>query len=348
MKCFDCENEMVSKTIYVNKKLIKFNECETCGSLWIDADQLKIMSFDSMKTLVKANDVLKASGDLKSCLKCEDERLVKVHFIDDKDILLDRCDKCGGLWLDGGDLKSMSGKDGKKMPESGGDFSEFINDVYALVYQRDEAVNVHVNSDEQYVPIGGAKFIRETEFQCPACTAKLNNYKSFGVNIEGCEQCGGVWLDKDELRKLKDNATKGKWTTLRWMDDEVESVEKTNAMPSKRLCPKCETKNMIFTHFADSGIIIDWCPSCHGIWLDKNEFNAILHLLRQKLFSEESTDEMKKKVYEEIKEIWHGPEGKISEILDAKAAISALIETEIFEHPTLLKILAGISMSRVV
>ena len=44
---------------------------------------------------------------------------------------------------------------------------------------------------------------------------------------------------------------------------------------------------------------------------------------------------MKKKVFEEIKEIWTGPESKISEILDAKAAISALINITIFEHPSL-------------
>ena len=48
---------------------------------------------------------------------------------------------------------------------------------------------------------------------------------------------------------------------------------------------------------------------------------------------------MKKKVYEEIKEIWDGPQDNISEILDAKAAISALINIMIFEHPKLCKLL---------
>ena len=48
---------------------------------------------------------------------------------------------------------------------------------------------------------------------------------------------------------------------------------------------------------------------------------------------------MKSKVYEEIKEIWDGPEDKLSEIFDAKAAISALINITIFEHPGLCRFL---------
>ena len=52
---------------------------------------------------------------------------------------------------------------------------------------------------------------------------------------------------------------------------------------------------------------------------------------------------MKGKVFEEIKEIWDGPESKISEVLDAKAAISALINITIFEHPALYKLLTNFS-----
>jgi hypothetical protein len=44
---------------------------------------------------------------------------------------------------------------------------------------------------------------------------------------------------------------------------------------------------------------------------------------------------MTQKVYAEIREIWDGPEGAVSEILDAKAAISALLNIKIFEHPKL-------------
>ena len=70
--------------------------------------------------------------------------------------------------------------------------------------------------------------------------------------------------------------------------------------------------------------------------MDKNEFQEIVKYLRDKL-NGFSSAEMKVKVKEEIKEILDGPEDKISEILDSKAAISALINITIFEHPALCK-----------
>ena len=99
---------------------------------------------------------------------------------------------------------------------------------------------------------------------------------------------------------------------------------------------------MVSTSFGDSTILIDWCPQCSGIWLDRDEFEEIIGFLKNKL-DELSSAEMKKKVYQEIKEIWNGPEDKISEILDAKAAISALINITIFEHPALYNSLTRFS-----
>jgi len=156
----------------------------------------------------------------------------------------------------------------------------------------------------------------------------------FRIEIDGCPNCKGIWLDKDELRKLKDKSEKDSWATLRWMDDEIEAIEKANAMPSKRECPKCKGESLISTSFGDSNILIDWCPSCQGTWLDRDEFQEIVNHLSTKL-SKVSAADMKKNVYEEIREIWEGPENITSEILDAKAAICALINISIFEHPEL-------------
>ena len=49
-------------------------------------------------------------------------------------------------------------------------------------------------------------------------------------------------------------------------------------------------------------------------------------------------------VITEVKKIWSGnSESKISEILDVKAAISALAGIAIFEHPTLFRLLTAVS-----
>ena len=108
------------------------------------------------------------------------------------------------------------------------------------------------------------------------------------------------------------------------MDDEVDAAARANAVPSNRSCPKCDGIKLVSASFGDSKVLVDWCPSCKGAWLDRDEFQAIIQFLSKKLIKLSST-EMKEKVYEEIKEIWDGPESQIAEILDAKAAIWALI-----------------------
>lgn len=124
------------------------------------------------------------------------------------------------------------------------------------------------------------------------------------------------------------------------MDDEIEAIAGTSAIASRRVCPKCEGVLFVSATFGDSKILVDWCPKCNGIWLDRDEFQEIIEFLRGKL-NKLSSGEMAKQVYEEIKEIWGGSENKVSEILDAKAAISALINITIFEHPKLFGLLTA-------
>ncbi len=72
--------------------------------------------------------------------------------------------------------------------------------------------------------------------------------------------------------------------------------------------------------------------------MDRDELSQIIKCLRDKL-NDLSSEEARAKVVEEIKEIWQGREGTLSEILDAKAAVSALINITIFEHPVLCNML---------
>ena len=191
-------------------------------------------------------------------------------------------------------------------------------------------------------PIKNAELKSATAYTCPACATNLNLYTAYGIEVEGCPNCKGIWLDRDELKKLKDKSEKWSWRTLRWMDDEVEAIEKSNFISSERVCPKCKEEQLVSTNFGNSDITIDWCPSCHGKWLDKDEFQRIMKHLHSEL-DKLSSGKMLNKIYEEIKEVWDGPEGRISEILDAKAAISALINITIFEHPKLSKLLIEFS-----
>ena len=337
MRCLNCNEEMVNNLVQTKKVQIAYDICEACGSLWLDAGELDKMAFQVAGSIEYCSkDKAKGiSESAKSCVRCRGTTLDKVLFIGYSDTVLDHCRNCGGFWLDGGELDLINKELQKIMPVSGKGFSEFVNNVHLPYWHK----RVRKKSSEtdftiEIPPIKDAKLKAQTGYICPACQKQLNLYDVFRIEIDGCPNCKGIWLDKDELRKLKDKSEKGSWATLKWMDDEIEAIEKANAMPSKRECPKCKGEPLVSTSFGDSKILLDWCPLCHGTWLDRDEFQEIVNHLSTKL-SRLSAGEMKKKVYEEIREIWDGPENIISEILDAKAAIYALINISIFEQPAL-------------
>ncbi len=341
MKCLNCNEEMINNLVQTKKDKISYDICEACGSLWLDAGELDKMAFQVTGSIEYCSKD-KAGGiseSTKKCPRCEDTVLAKVFFIGYSDIVLDRCRNCGGFWLDGGELDLVNKELQEIMPVTGGGFSEFVNNVHLPYwYKRVRRKSSETDISVEVSPIKDAKLKSETTYICPVCESNLNLYTVYGIEIEGCPKCRGIFLDRDELRKLKDKSERGSWTTLRWMDDEVEAIGKANAMPSKRVCPKCKGVKLISATFGDSTIIIDWCPNCNGAWLDRDEFQQIVKYLRDKLMKLSSA-EMKSKVYEEIKEIWDGPEDKLSEIFDAKAAISTLIEITKFEHPKLYNFL---------
>ena len=341
MKCLNCKEEMINYDVQTKKDHISYNVCEACGSFWLDAGELKKMAYQVEGDIeVSSEDKIEdISGPKKKCPRCPDTTLDKVFFLGYSDIILDRCGNCEGFWLDGGELDLINKELQEIMPIKGHGFSDFVNNVHLPYwYKKIRKKSSETDFMIDVPPIKDAKFKSETSYVCPACSAKLNQYEVYGIGIEGCPKCKGLWMDKDELRKLKDRSDQGSWRTLEWMDDEVDAIEKSQAVASKQMCPKCQQTRLISTSFGDSKTIIDWCPSCQGTWLDRDEFQDIVDFLKSKL-NAMSSEDMTKEVYKEIKEIWKGPDGLISEMLDAKAAISTLINIKIFEHPKLYETL---------
>ncbi len=336
MKCLNCRTEMTNNLVQTKKDRISYDVCDDCGSLWLDAGELNKMAFqvDGSIEVCSKDKIEDDSGRGRNCPRCDDMTLDKVSFVGG-DLILDRCANCQGFWLDGGELDLVNKELLDIMPVKGKGFSEFVYNVHLPYwYKRVRKKSSETDFKVDVLPIKGAELKSQTEHKCPTCRASLSVYTVFGIEFEGCSTCKGVLLNRDELRKLKDQATRGTWRVLRWMDDEVEAVGRANVVPSGRMCAKCSGAHLVTTCFGDSNILIDWCAKCNSVWLDRDELEGIIEYLREKL-NKLPSDEMKKKVLEEIKEIWTGPESKISEILDAKAAISALINITIFEHPSL-------------
>lgn len=110
--------------------------------------------------------------------------------------------------------------------------------------------------------------------QCPRCNVPLQSdtvkdmYFS-NVSIESCPSCKGQWLQSDQLEFLA-------------KEYDVVLLEFRKIPPLKEqlkalTCPSCGINQPMdkVEHERDAKVILDSCPKCNGVWLDKGELDAI-------------------------------------------------------------------------
>ncbi len=88
---------------------------------------------------------------------------------------VDGCPSCGGLWLDGGELKALA-----------------------------QEPSLLLAAGNQFAP-GLQAGPRRGDHACPACRQPLVQfeYDQFrGVRLDRCKACGGVWLDHGEAQEI--------------------------------------------------------------------------------------------------------------------------------------------------
>ncbi len=113
--------------------------------------------------------------------------------------------------------------------------------------------------------------------RCPKCQGGLRTTTYEGIDIETCGSCGGEWIDSGEL---------GKITRIREVKFPPEArraiAESTTITPviledvdRDLKCPKCSGVTDALNYGGDTGIIIDRCTQCRGIWLDRDELEKI-------------------------------------------------------------------------
>ena len=89
------------------------------------------------------------------------------------DIEVDLCPEGGGVWFDPGELSRAVGR-------KVGDY--LTKDI-------------------------GTK--SESQLVCPRCGGLMDLEYADEVEVDACIKCGGAWLDKGELEKLKEKAARG-------------------------------------------------------------------------------------------------------------------------------------------
>jgi uncharacterized protein len=117
--------------------------------------------------------------------------------------------------------------------------------------------------------------------QCPSCQKTLHTMTYEGIKVETCNACGGEWLDAEELGHVV------KAREVRFSAQERQAIAQATSITGVRLsdvdrdlsCPKCDGTTDALNYGGDTGIILDRCTSCHGLWLDGGELEKVQQLI---------------------------------------------------------------------
>ena len=109
--------------------------------------------------------------------------------------------------------------------------------------------------------------------KCPNCRIDLVSQDLKGIVLDHCEKCDGLWFDKGELDRAKNEADENLegFDYPLWIETDKMSAAKGN-----RLCPKCHENMAVVNYAGYEDVPVDLCHTCHGVWLDKGELERIV------------------------------------------------------------------------
>ncbi len=120
MNCPKCVGVLKEQTIGI-KSPITVDTCFACGGIWFDKDELELLvnkqildtaEFDLEAEPLKDDDLMKEIDlDKKEaiCPRCTgNKKMVKKISKRNKDVTIDFCENCGGVWLDSGEFAKIS------------------------------------------------------------------------------------------------------------------------------------------------------------------------------------------------------------------------------------------------
>ncbi len=344
MHCLNCGAEMTNNRVSTAREQVTYDMCERCGALWLDAGELDRMAFRVAGSVEASSyePLAEPEPDPKPCPRCDNAHLYRVHFLDATDIVLRRCRNCGGFWLDGGQLDALDQELERDMPVSGRGFADFVHNVHVPYwYQRVQRRSGEVETPREAPPLPGAARAGAADAACPACGKQLAHYRAFGMPFLGCPACKGMFLSLDELRRFK---SAGDDVRLRWMNGEINQLERASAVATRRDCPRDPDTRMVGAILGKSSLMLDWCPRCHGVWFDQDEFGAMTDYLRRELDALTPRELERIELGELKAAVAGGSESRLREVRDAAATLGALFTATLVEHPTLARILLNSRM----
>ena len=105
MICPVCKNT----TVVLELEQIEIDYCASCEGIWFDAGELELLLETEQERARLLNLLIEDSSVKEKSYRCPicSKKMKKVFVGEEKKILIDKCKKNHGLWLDKGELESV-------------------------------------------------------------------------------------------------------------------------------------------------------------------------------------------------------------------------------------------------
>ena len=117
--------------------------------------------------------------------------------------------------------------------------------------------------------------------QCPLCDHSLREIEYEGAGIRRCESCGGEFIGPEVMTHIINTREA---TIDPGIHAHVTDWEPVHGVPDDErqrelLCPGCRGVMRLINYANDSGVFVDRCDECGGLWLDQLELEKVQALL---------------------------------------------------------------------
>lgn len=106
---------------------------------------------------------------------------------------------------------------------------------------------------------------------CVKCNSILDRATFEGLEVDLCPRCGGLWLDRGEITR----AARLPETELKRLRSLLTENGGPPPLPADSVvpCPACEGE---LSEVMLGSVHVDYCGTCHGIFLDRGELEEAL------------------------------------------------------------------------
>jgi Zn-finger nucleic acid-binding protein len=108
---------------------------------------------------------------------------------------------------------------------------------------------------------------KEPPMKCPKCNLVMKPYVFENIEVDRCDLCNGVWLDKGEMEAILEK----KLGTQVDISEFNRDSEIYNEIPAH--CTKCDKE--MEEKKATGDIVINWCSGCESVFFDPGELRKL-------------------------------------------------------------------------